>query len=74
MTIELMDYQVLAIFLLGLVIGIIVMAIAERRHENKTMTTKEFVRRIFRDLNGRGFENRVIRSDTKVDEFEMTLE
>lgn len=63
MTIELLDYQVVALILIGACIGMLVWHILDLRFEHKDMSRREFAKRVFREFAGLGFENRVVKSD-----------
>ena len=63
MTIELLDYQVVALILIGACIGMLVWYILDLRFEHKDMGRREFAKRVFREFAGIGFENRVVKSD-----------
>lgn len=63
MTIELLDYQVAALFLIGACIGALVWYILDLRYEHKDMSRREFAKRVIRDFSGLGFENRVVKSN-----------
>lgn len=63
MTIELLDYQVVALILIGACIGMLVWHILDLRFEHKNMSRREFAKRVFREFAGIGFENRVVKSD-----------
>lgn len=63
MTIELLDYQVVALILIGACIGVLVWHILDLRFEHKDMSRREFTKRVFREFAGIGFENRVVKSD-----------
>lgn len=63
MTIELLDYQVVALILIGACIGMLVWHILDLRFEHKDMSRREFAKRVFREFAGIGFENRVVKSD-----------
>lgn len=63
MTIELLDYQVAALILIGVEIGMLVCHILHLRSEHRDMSRKEFVKRVVREFAGLGFENRIVKSD-----------
>lgn len=63
MVFELLDYQVFAIFVLGFCFGIFVFYIYYLREKHLDMSRKEFIKRLWREFEGRGFENRVISSE-----------
>lgn len=63
MTIELLDYQVAALILIGACIGMLVWYILDLRSEHKDMSRREFAKRVIRDFAGLGFEDRVVKSD-----------
>ena len=63
MTIELLDYQVVALILISACIGMLVWHILDLRFEHKDMSRREFAKRVFREFAGFGFENRVVKSD-----------
>jgi hypothetical protein len=63
MTIELLDYQVVALILIGVCIGSLVWYIIDLRSEHKDMSRREFAKRVFREFAGLGFEDRVVKSD-----------
>lgn len=63
MTIELLDYQVAALFLIGACIGALFWYILDLRSEHKDMSRREFAKRVIRDFSGLGFENRVVKSN-----------
>lgn len=63
MTIELLDYQVAALMLIGVIIGMLICHILYLRSEHKDMSRIEFVKRVIRELDGVGFENRIVKSD-----------
>lgn len=63
MTIELLDYQVVALFMIGACIGALVWYIIDLRSEHKDMSRREFTKRVVREFAGLGFENRIVKSD-----------
>lgn len=63
MTIELLDYQVVALILIGVCIGSLVWYIIDLRSEHKDMSRRKFAKRVFREFAGLGFEDRVVKSD-----------
>ena len=68
MTIELLDYQVAALILIGACIGALVWHILDLRSEHKDMSRREYAKRVFRDFAGLGFEDRVVKSnDYRID-------
>lgn len=74
MTIELLDYQVVALILIGVCIGSLVWDILDLRSEHKDMSRMEFAKRAFREFDGLGFENRVVKSnDYKIDLDQINL-
>ena len=74
MTIELLDYQIAALILIGACIGALVWYILDLRSENKDMSRREFAKRVFRDFAGLGFEDRVVKSnDYRIDLDQINL-
>lgn len=63
MTIELLDYQVVALFMIGACIGALVWYIIDLRSEHKDMSRREFTKRVVREFAGLGFENRIVKSN-----------
>lgn len=63
MTIELLDYQVMALILISALIGALVWYILDLRSEHKDMSRMEFAKRVFREFDGIGFEDRVVKSN-----------
>lgn len=63
MTIELLDYQVAALILIGACIGMLVCHILHLRSEHKDMGRREFAKRVVREFTGLGFEDHVVKSD-----------
>ena len=74
MTIELLDYQVVALILIGACISTLVWYILDLRSEHKDMSRREFAKRAFRDFAGLGFENRIVKSnDYRIDLDQINL-
>lgn len=74
MTIELVDYQVVALILIGACISTLVWYILDLRSEHKDMSRREFAKRVFRDFAGLGFENRIVKSnDYRIDLDQINL-
>lgn len=62
MIITLLDYQALALILIGFALGMLAMHILDLRSRHREMRTKEFIHRMLREMSGVGFENRIISS------------
>ena len=74
MTIELLDYQVAALVMIGACIGALVWYILDLRSEHKDMSRREFAKRVIRDFAGLGFEDRVVKSnDYRIDLDQINL-
>ena len=74
MTIELLDYQIAALVMIGACIGALVWYILDLRSEHKDMSRREFTKRVIRELAGLGFEDRVVKSnDYRIDLDQINL-
>lgn len=66
MTFELLDYQILGLMIYGFLAGCIFWSILDLREAHPDMGRLEFARRCIREVTGRGFDNRFVRSGDPV--------